>query len=667
MFCAFYYIVQAFHAPLLPAPKHIQYGNNTISLKNVTARLLVKQATEEDRFALRELQSILAEAGSGKSSGGSISIYLQRTGDVAPLPVPGETPGAHSREAYSIKASGNEIYIRASSSAGIFYGVQTFRQLIEHKGKEPFIPQVELQDWPSMAYRGFMMDMSHMQFPRVAEIKQQIDLLARFKANQYYFYSEGNIELQGYPLLMRDARFSQKEIKEIISYARAKHIDVVPNVELYGHLHDLFKLETYSDLSVNRYGGEFKPGDQRVQAIRNDWIAQIARLFPSPFFHMGFDETWVIDLEAKKMGMAPEQLYVDMLNQTATEVLKAGKRPIAWADMLQKYQSVIPRVIPEITACAWHYFPLEPGMYDTLLAPFTRAGLPLMVQSASVNWHWLYPAFELSFDNNNKLIAHGRRNGATGYINSAWTDDPMTLVRLTRPDMVHGSVAAWQEAPVDNSSFFSAYARLLYPPHIAGKVDSVYRLLYLAESSIRQVVGETDDALWDNPFFVPQKMLSDSSVSTLRTGRLFAENAMALIDNEMLSNADSITLFSVLTAARQLDFLAMKFLYAREIKDIYLKYQEKRDMKEFRMVTAEVTAYYHSMIVDICDAITENKKRFEKAWLNEYTDFRIGIALAKFDMELHYWMKLRTRLDAVRWSVKPDEPLPAYELLFKGD
>lgn len=667
MLCTCSQALWAFHSPLLPAPQQVQYGKGYIPLRNVVVKLVVNQPAEEDRFAVRELQSILADAGAKKTGKEELTIYLKRTGALSPLPVPGETAGRESREAYSISASGRAVYITASSSAGIFYGVQTFRQLIERKAAGLVIPEVELRDWPSMAYRGFMMDMSHMQFPRMEEIKQQIDFLARFKTNQYYFYSEANIELKGYPLLMRDARFTQEDIKEIIAYARERHMDVVPNVELYGHLHDLFKLETYSDLSVNRYGGEFKPRDEQVRLIVSDWISQLSRLFTSPFFHIGFDETWVIDLEAKKLGMTPEQLYVEMLNRTAAEVVKAGKHPIAWADMLQKYQSVIPKVIPGLTACAWHYFSLESSAYDSVLAPFTRAGLALTVQSASVNWHWLYPAFELSFENNNKLVAGGRRNGATGYINSAWTDDPMSLIRLCRPDMVHGAAAAWQEQPVDNKNFFSAYARVLHSAGIAEQMDTVYRSLFLAESFIRLVVGETDDALWENPFLGPPKRLSDSAVLQLRKGRLFAEQAMAILEGAALSGPDSVTLFSVLTAARQLDFLAMKFLFARQIKDIYTKYQGRRDLREFRMVMAEVTAYYHSMTVDVCDAITENKKRFEKAWLNEYHDFRLGIALAKFDLELHYWMKLRTRLETLAWSVKAEEPLPSYEELFKGD
>ena len=81
--------------------------------------------------------------------------------------------------------------------------------------------------------------MSHSQLPKIEEIKHQIDFLASWKANQYYFYSEGSIELDGYPLLMPDARYTKDQVKDIIAYGKERHIDVIPNMELYGHLHAL--------------------------------------------------------------------------------------------------------------------------------------------------------------------------------------------------------------------------------------------------------------------------------------------------------------------------------------------------------------------------------------------------------------------------------------------
>ena len=656
------------HNPLLPQPQKVIYGNSQLPVKGLTIGFASKPSAE-DRFAAQELAGILSEVSSSKimikeSVITGPCIILKRTGAVDPLPVVGEKPGPDSREAYHIKVTTKNITVIASSSAGLYYAVQTIRQLIEGSRENAMIPELEIHDWPTLAYRGFMMDMSHMQFPKVEEIKNQINFLSRWKTNQYYFYSEASIELEGYPLLMANARYTKEQIKDIIAYAKARHIDVVPNMELYGHLHDLFKLEHYGDLSVTEYGGEFKPKDPRVKVILNDWITQISKLFPSPFFHIGFDETWVIELEAKKLNQTADELYLTMLNQTTDMVEKQGKHALVWADMLQKFHKIIPKISPKDIAVAWHYFPLKETEYDTLLSPFPKAGIPLFVQAATINWHWLYPAFEVSFQNNDLLINAGRKYNAVGYINSGWTDDPLTLMRLSWPDMAYGSSASWQSEPIDQTKFFQKYTQIIYPPKAAATIEKAHLALMRSESLIRKVVGQSDFAIWEDPFSPKSLKMYESNKENLHNGRLAAEEAQIYLMDALKLKIDTASLFAMLTGAKRLDFIAQKYLYAGDISDMLKKYSRKRDSKEFRMMMGEVTAYYHSKIVDMFDAIVENKEMFRRAWLNEYTSFRLGVPMAKFDMELQYWFKIQKRLDSLR-NYKDDEALPSLESLLQ--
>ena len=162
------------------------------------------------------------------------------------------------------------------------------------KAQKKFLPEVDIQDWPALAYRGFMMDTSHGPLPTEDEIKRQINFLARWKANQYYL-SEANIELRGYPLINPGARYTESQIRRIIDYARERHVDIVPCLELYGHLHDLFRVERYADLAALPHGGEINPRNPRVQSLLRDWVQQLTALFPSPWFHVGMDEPWELE------------------------------------------------------------------------------------------------------------------------------------------------------------------------------------------------------------------------------------------------------------------------------------------------------------------------------------------------------------------------------------
>jgi len=658
------------HNPILPKPQKINFGPSQFVLDGVSIGFR-GTPSGEDLFAAGELATILSgildkPVSIGESLTGSPSIVFRRTGNPDPLPVPGEEAGPHSREAYKISISEEKVLIEARSSAGLFYAVQTLRQMVEGSGGEAVLPECEVVDWPSMAYRGFMMDMSHTQLPLISEIKKQIDFLSRWKSNQYLFYSEASIELDGYPLLMANARYAKEEVREIIAYAKKRHIDVLPNMELYGHLHDLFRLEHYADMAVIPHGGEFSPNDPRVEPLLGDWIRQIADLFPSPFFHIGFDETWLIKKEAKKLDLPPEDLYLKMLRRTTDLVEGAGKVPLVWADMLQKFPSIIPEVSEKTIAVPWHYWPKEEEEYDRLLGPFEAEGIPMIVQSALINWNWVYPVFGISFENTDLLLRVGRKYKAIGFINSGWTDDTQTIMRMSRPDLAYGSAASWQSSVMDRENFFNVYCRCLYPDKLAILVEKALQSLTEAESMIRKVVGNTDPALFANPFTKKSLDNIDRHKALLRNGRLASEVAQIHLREALQYNKDTITLYAMLTGAKMLDYLALKYIYAGEMADFWRQLEEADDKEEMRRwMHMEVSFKYHTRTSDMLDAVIELKEMYEKAWLNEYTTFRLGVGLGKYDLEFQYWLKMQRRMDEIRSQYKAGENLPPLESLFQ--
>jgi len=658
------------HNPIIPQPQKLRYGTSQFGLNEVSIGF-TGTPSSEDIFAAGELAAFLSGI-SGKpvnvseSLTSSSSILFRRTGNPDPLAVPDEEAGPDSREAYKIHIDEEQVRIEAKSSAGLFYAVQTRRQMAEGRVDDAVLPECEVVDWPSMAYRGFMMDMSHTQLPLIEEIKRQIDFLARWKSNQYLFYSEASIELEGYPLLMANARFTKEQVRDIIAYAKKRHIDVIPNMELYGHLHDLFRLEHYADMAVIPHGGEFSPNNPRVEPLLGDWIAQVADLFPSPFFHIGFDETWLIKKEAEKLDLPAETLYLKMLRRTTDLVEKEGKVPLVWADMLQKFPSIIPEVSEKTIAVPWHYWPKEETAYDRLLGPFEAEGIPIIVQSALINWNWVYPVFGISFENTDLLLKVGRKYNAIGFINSGWTDDTQTIMRMSRPDLAYGSAAAWQSGAMDRERFFSDYCRVQYPVDLATLVEKALVALTESESLIRQVVGNTDPALFANPFTKKSLDNIEQHKDQLRNGRLAAEVAQINLREALEYSMDTITIYAMLTGAKMLDYLSLKYIYAGEIAEFWQQLEEAEDKDEMRRwMHMEVSFKYHTRTSDMLDAVIELKEMYEKAWLNEYNTFRLGVGLGKYDLEFQYWLKMQRRMDEIRSHYKAGEKLPPLESLFQ--
>jgi hypothetical protein len=651
----------------MPAPQQLHYGAGSFPLKGISIHLASRPAPE-DRFAAKRLSSILAEAGVGevpveeKATSGA-SIVLRRTHGVDPLPVPGEQPGPDSREAYSIKVTTEGCEATARSSAGLFYAVETLRQLVEGRGESAVLPAVEIRDWPSLAYRGFMMDVSHAQQPRIAELKQQIDFLSRWKANQYVLYTEASIELDGFPLLMANARYTKNQIREVIEYGRERHVDVFPNVELYGHLHDLFRLEHYADMSVIPHGGEFNRQDPRIKPLLENWIGQLAGLFPSPFFHIGFDETFLLEYEARKMQQPPGDLYLGQLQDVVAMLAKYGKQPLAYADMLQKHPDIIPRLPKGLIAVPWHYGALTDAGYERLLGPFAKNGTPMILQAAVLNWTWLVPDFENTFRNIDALLAAGKRYKSIGFYQSGWTDDTQVLMRLSWPAMAYPAVAAWQSVPVDRDRYFRNYAEALYPAPLASHVASGLEALARAETLLQNsTAADTIRVFWANPFRSEMLKQAEANRSGLRQCRLAAEDAQEQFRVALKLGADPTTLNTFLTGARMVDYAAMRTTYAAEIAGFWKQCGTHPDLRNVRyLLDFEASFRYHSRISDMLDEITELREAFRQCWLDEYEPFRLGLATSKYDAEFQFWWKAQKGIQDIARRFQQGDALPALD------
>ena len=661
------------HNVLLPQPQQIHYGPGHLRVRGLGIRLMPDPSVE-DRFAAQQLSSCLSDAAQepvrvSQGETGSAQIALKRTGEVGALPFPGEHPGPTSREAYALKVTPDKGDVQATSSAGMFYAVQTMCQSVEGVAAEAVLPEVEIHDWPSLAYRGTMLDMSHGPLPTEGEIKRQLDFLARWKANQYYLYSEAAIELDGYPLLNPEGRLSKDEVRRIIAYGRERHIDVIPNLELYAHLHDLFRVEEYSQLSDLPHGVEFNPSNPGVMPLLSDWISQLTDLFPSPFVSIGFDETFQIEMAVKQNGASATatRSFVKQLTDVTRLFQQRGKHVMAWADIMVKYPDIVAELPPGLIAVAWYYTAdANDREYKHWLGPLVAKSVQHFVQPAVTSWAQIAPDFDTSFENIDTFIAAGRKSNALGVINSLWADDGQLLLRMSLPGMAYGAAAAWQSVPIERQHFFEGYASIMYPASVSGDVATSLEKLSQAETELQKVLGEpTQSALWEDPFAPPYLKTLAQNQAHLRQTRLLAEEAETHLYHALASGADPATLNSLLVGARLLDYAGQKFQTPPELIDLWGRIGKTRPDadKWWNEWESQVVYQDHSRIVDLMDAITELRPLYRAEWLEEYSPYRLASALGRWDAEYEYWRRFQQRLQQFSDGSHEGDPLPALEKL----
>ncbi|GHJ99227.1 beta-N-acetylhexosaminidase [Streptomyces sp. Y2F8-2] len=305
--------------------------------------------------------------------------------------VPGLGEELGSPEAYRLTADGHDVVIDGASEAGLFWGAQTFRQLL---GPEAFrrapvtgrrqweVPAVTVQDAPRFRWRGLLLDVARHFMPKDGVLRY-LDLMAAHKLNVLHLHLTDDqgwrLEIKRYPRLTEvgawRARtrfghrasplweekphggfYTQDDIREIVAYAAERHITVVPEVDVPGHSQaaiaaypelgnsdviDTTSLTVWDDWGINP--NVLAPTDTTLRFYEGVF-EEVLELFPSPFVHIGGDECpkdqWrrspAAQARIKELGLADEdELQAWFVRHFDTWLTARGRRLVGWDEILE--------------------------------------------------------------------------------------------------------------------------------------------------------------------------------------------------------------------------------------------------------------------------------------------------------------------------------------------
>lgn len=306
-------------------------------------------------------------------------------------------------EGYYLLSSDDKIKILSASPAGLFYGVQSLLQLlppqiVANKVQQNItweVPRVEIMDKPRFGYRGMHLDVSR-HFMTKEEVKRYLDMLAMLKINRFHWHLTDDqgwrIEIKKYPKLTevgawRVVRtemwhdrpfaeagevatyggfYTQDDIREVVAYAKERFIEVVPEIDMPGHI--VAVLASYPEFSCDHAdyrvipGGYWPPtdilcvgNDQSIEFVR-DVLTEVMDLFPYEYIHIGGDETvktkWKTcpkcQARIKEKRLQNElELQSWFISDVEQFVLSKGKKIIGWDEILEG------GLAPEATVMSW--------------------------------------------------------------------------------------------------------------------------------------------------------------------------------------------------------------------------------------------------------------------------------------------------------------------------
>lgn len=408
--CLFLWILgMCFHAhPILaqsviPVPLKMEQGTGSFLLSEKTKLYTNLQGGEAELWEnyLKALPVQLKEA---RMKDRKQMLFLLITPKTPQLPSP---------ESYTLSVTSQRIEIRATSGAGLFYGMQTLLQLMQPVGTGSYsVPSVEIEDTPRFAYRGLMLDVSR-HFSTKEFIKKQIDALAYYKINRLHLHltdaAGWRLEIKKYPLLTDFAAwrtdptwkkwwnggrkylrydepgasggyYTQDDIREILEYARQHYITVIPEIEMPSHSEEV--LAAYPQLSCSGEpykNSDFCVGNEETFTFLENVLTEVMELFPSEYIHVGGDEAgksaWKTCPKCQKRMKDEHLANVDELQSYLIHRIEKflnnhGRRLLGWDEILQG------GIAPNATVMSWrgeeggiaavtsgHHAIMTPGAY----------------------------------------------------------------------------------------------------------------------------------------------------------------------------------------------------------------------------------------------------------------------------------------------------------------
>ncbi len=481
---------------LLPSPRETHFGATT-PLGAVQAT--VPGRNEDDLFAAKDLEAALKHPGSAKGTAHAkpTAIYrvvLLRTDSVAAKSLLARTKltfdPAMEAEGYILVIEPHETAIIAASGSGIFYGVQTFKQLLPLPDADRVLPTGTVRDWPAMRYRGVQDDLSRGPVPTLEFQKHQVRIFAAFKANIYSPYFEHTLlypkRAHGCASGRRAYARRGQRTRRLCTPVSHHHPAGAGGLRASPSRTQVRALPGRCRDTPRPCAGS-RSGRPRCRSSRTG-SRKSPRSFRRPSCTLAPTKPGTSAQAARATRCrrrAAESVYVAFLKQIHDVLAPLNRRLLFWGDIGGSDPDAVAGLPKDMIAVPWNYW--STTGFDKMIEPFAKAGIETWVAPGDANWNEVYPQARTALWNIQGFIRDGQRLGSTGAINTVWNDDGEGLFNQDWYGVLFGPVASWQAGESPIPDYQDAYG-VVFHGDVSGKVNEAQKELMAAN----EVLGNAD-------------------------------------------------------------------------------------------------------------------------------------------------------------------------------
>jgi hexosaminidase len=615
--------------PLLPAPTRLVPAPGVFDIDAATSITIGADASDDTLFAARLVQAAVRDAtglevplrkertpGSGVNR---IAMLLRGRDDASGFVSEGLESA--SAESYQLAIAPGHVWMVAPSEAGLFYAAQTLRQLLRTRGRR--LPGLAIDDRPALPNRGLMLDISRGRVPTLETVYILVDTLAAYKYNQLQLYTEHTFQFPSHPLIGQAAgSLSADDILRLDQYCRARHVELVPNLQSFGHLRTMLSLPEYAHLDEVGWRWSIAPAHEETYQLFEQLYADLLPAFTSRRFNIDCDETWDL-ARGQSRGLAQQLggtqwVYLRHILRLRELAGQHSRRIMLWADIVNEHPDVLPQLPEDVVLLDWHYESAED--YPTTAA-LGKSGREFWVCPGTSSWNTLFPRLDNALGNIRNFTRDGIANGARGMLLTDWGDyGHYQSPSVSWYPYIFGAATAWTGGRTDPDEFDRVFTPLfLGRPAGDASLTSLRRLgrAVVGPSLAERNGSNSAYALFEDP--LGGKMVGTGDAAVLTELR---EAGLSVIA-DCATLADMDLRHDLQFAARQIEFAARKVLLGQHIRQVLRSMQSEADLDE---VIDELAAMRQALPPLVAE--------FEARWLHQSRRSQIHLTLERFERTL---------------------------------
>jgi len=529
-------------------------------------------------------------------------------------------------EGYIISVAPTRVYVLAQTTAGLYYGVLTLRQLFQYQLNRVSLPEVFIRDWPALKIRGIAEDISRGQAPTLENLKKLIRFLSECKLNTLMLYLEDMFVFFNHPHIgMQRGALTPREVHEIQQFAQQYHVEIIPIFQTLGHFENILIQPYYQHLAEFPGASTLNCASPETYSFLASLFAEIAPAFHSKYFHIGGDECWDVGKGASKLLKQEKGIEFILANHfnRVYELLKPyNKNLIIYGDMLLKFPDLLNQLPKDIIILDWEY---TPSKYYPSLNTLKSSGRQIIVSPGLSNWRRLFPNYNASFINISNFIHQAKRNNLLGAVTASWGDyGGENLHELNWYGYAFTAECTWHVNSIHLNDFNFTFFKNFYGDYFF-ELDSIY--MHLAE--IGNLTRLSD--FWRYPFQINHYSNPEvlKQIHPIQRSARQALQMIGTVSAKVNQNREHLEYLAYV--ARRGLVLARKIQYAAEIERLTQQV----------LSSTNGTSRYKNTIIAMCSTVIHELQRlqeqYQHLWLRINKRNNLQNILGLYHRQIYYW------------------------------